>query len=792
MDSEQQQHLIEQLIPLLREKDFNDIFNRLTQDENSNSRFLIKMEIKRRCTPCRRVIDMRDELGDECLVHESDGITHFMPAEAIGLFQSQCYLYKDDYTLGVYEALQYWQKHHHGKSDGPLQPPASPFRQYDVNPIAFASYYGRRQERMHFSSPVLIKFADGDKLFAKSSDLSLGGIRVSVPYLPNYQTGAQVEVFFTGLERDHANPVLHHSVSYQILGEESKEGKFWLRLVKTGEHPGFDQFLSEFIESNKSRYRVSVDYLLSAAIIKGYEQFYLPRMTGMPLFFGSGDSPSLEIALRTENNQHILEYWRDAKNRDMLASLFSATRMQALLPAAGELKETLIYCFTHSVRSHLYFFSATREELLQSGLMSLFFQVGARRPSWRVYKFSLERCDLHEADLASQQSKESPQLQDMLLQERLKQISYVGLLQDVGLDSQREEFQYDASAQHNANELQRFGHDSSAAPFEIETLHYVQLRKEARYIHKTAVAIKHNGRAWLGWTRDISAHGMQIELEEPFEGVKDDIVTIALPRLQELSKSMDLQRLPYRLVSINLTRTVLHLCIEGDPERHTGRQFFKLLIESNQNKLKAAQEQRRYRGMARALRNIYTHHVFSTPVYINKLKGAPRPASIGHAPQPRSLSRLLKACAEQGDQDNLYPLFQGELLKQLIMNPLRAIEREDQPQEEEVYIASLQTAAGLPIFTSRLASSFKNVAEKRSFIEQALRQGEFYSVLVGISRTGRPDTNFIANELDYIAKFAIHKAKKLEEELWSVVGVGELTDTSQATLFRLGITAPVN
>ena len=363
MDSEQQQHLIEQLIPLLREKDFDDIFNRLTQDENSNSRFLIKMEIKRRCTPCRRVIDMRDELGDECLVHESDGITHFMPAEAIGLFQSQCYLYKDDYTLGVYEALQYWQKHHHGKSDGPLQPPASPFRQYDVNPIAFASYYGRRQERMHFSSPVLIKFADGDKLFAKSSDLSLGGIRVSVPYLPNYQTGAQVEVFFTGLERDHANPVLHHSVSYQILGEESKEGKFWLRLVKTGEHPGFDQFLSEFIESNKSRYRVSVDYLLSAAIIKGYEQFYLPRMTGMPLFFGTGDSPNLEIALRTENNQHLLEYWRDEKNRDALAGLFNAERMKRLCPAPGTTTEAIIYCFTHTVRSHIYFFSATAEEL---------------------------------------------------------------------------------------------------------------------------------------------------------------------------------------------------------------------------------------------------------------------------------------------------------------------------------------------------------------------------------------------------------------------------------------------
>ena len=63
MDSEQPLHLIEQLVPLLREKDFDEIFNRLTQNENTNSRILLKMELKRKCTPCRRVIDMRNELG---------------------------------------------------------------------------------------------------------------------------------------------------------------------------------------------------------------------------------------------------------------------------------------------------------------------------------------------------------------------------------------------------------------------------------------------------------------------------------------------------------------------------------------------------------------------------------------------------------------------------------------------------------------------------------------------------------------------------------------------------------
>jgi len=191
--------------------------------------------------------------------------------------------------------------------------------------------------------------------------------------------------------------------------------------------------------------------------------------------------------------------------------------------------------------------------------------------------------------------------------------------------------------------------------------------------------------------------------------------------------------------------------------------------------------------MARALRNLYTHHLFNTPVYVNKLKAAPRPAAAGLSPRPRSLSRLLRSCAEQEDQLNLYPLLQGTLLKTLLLDPLRAIVREDKPEEEEVYIANLHSQGGAPLFRSHLASSFVSVEQKRHFIELALQQGEFYSVLVGISRTGRPDTSFIANELDYIAKFAIHKAKKLEEELWSVVGVVELTDTTEATLFRLGI-----
>ncbi|MBU2180737.1 MAG: hypothetical protein KJ930_15025, partial [Gammaproteobacteria bacterium] len=58
-----------------------------------------------------------------------------------------------------------------------------------------------------------------------------------------------------------------------------------------------------------------------------------------------------------------------------------------------------------------------------------------------------------------------------------------------------------------------------------------------------------------------------------------------------------------------------------------------------------------------------------------------------------------------------------------------------------------------------------------------------------LSRTGRPDTEHISKELGYVSVYAIHKAKVLEEELWSVVGVGDVIDISDEILLRYGVSA---
>ena len=59
MENRKSEALLEQLLPLQAEPDFDALFERLTQGESANTRFLLKMEIKQKGSPCMRVMDMR-------------------------------------------------------------------------------------------------------------------------------------------------------------------------------------------------------------------------------------------------------------------------------------------------------------------------------------------------------------------------------------------------------------------------------------------------------------------------------------------------------------------------------------------------------------------------------------------------------------------------------------------------------------------------------------------------------------------------------------------------------------
>ena len=784
MDAEKTHPLLEQLLPLLEEPDFDNIFSRLTQGESNNTRFLLKMELKRLSTPCVRSIDLRARHSAIPFAHS--GIQHFMTQEDIEVFHAALTTYHGKYTLGVYEAVMSAQKErlkHDSQQEG--DPQHDPHR-FEIDSIQFASYYHRREERMHFSSPVLLRLGEVAAIQAKTSDISLGGLRLLMTEPVAFEVGDLCQVTFTGLQKESPAAVIDEPVYYQIMGEELRDNRFWLKLLRADSDPELDRYLHNFIEINKLRYRISIDYLLSSVEVKGYEQYYLPRLTGLPLFFSKSPAPTLLHVLKSENNQAVLEYWRDERNVDRLAGLFNPLRMERLLAQPQNHKQCWIYSFTHTVRSHIYFFSATSEELENSGLRDLFFTVGAKRPSWRVFKLDLEAIQLNQQGLKSLINIEDlPPAHVTSVEQHLDLLGYVGQLTVIDDDAHRQDYLTDALADYKANQLHMFAHELEVPEFELELLHYVQLRKERRYMHKTAVAVKNGSQTLVGWTRDISTQGLQIELEQPMACSDGDVIRLTLPKLQALTLDMKLNDLPYKVVHANPARTVLNLSIFGDAETHIGRRFFQRLIDSNPDKLKLARELRRLSGMSRALRNLYTYHLFNTPLYLSKNKPN-RLGMLGAIDKPRPLQSLLSDSAID-KPFNMLPLFQGELLKRILLIPLRQLHRNDAPRLCEVFISRQHDRQGNLCYDSRLESDFPSTEAKRQFVRQARQQGRFYSVRLHLSRTGRPDIDFIAGELDYVAKYAIHKARQLEDSLWSIIGICDMMDTTPATLFRLKI-----
>ncbi len=51
--------------------------------------------------------------------------------------------------------------------------------------------------------------------------------------------------------------------------------------------------------------------------------------------------------------------------------------------------------------------------------------------------------------------------------------------------------------------------------------------------------------------------------------------------------------------------------------------------------------------------------------------------------------------------------------------------------------------------------------------------------------------DYLANELRYVSHYAIHKAKDLEEALWSVTGVCDLIDVTEYVVRNMGFDAPL-
>ncbi|MGB1305306.1 MAG: PilZ domain-containing protein, partial [Pseudoalteromonas marina] len=85
---------------------------------------------------------------------------------------------------------------------------------------------------------------------------------------------------------------------------------------------------------------------LDAVVSKGYEQYYIPRVTSLYVFLSKKDDqyyPSL--SLTTENNIFIQRYFTDERSVPCLYNVLNHKRVSGLLTQPTAVKEDYLYTF---------------------------------------------------------------------------------------------------------------------------------------------------------------------------------------------------------------------------------------------------------------------------------------------------------------------------------------------------------------------------------------------------------------------------------------------------------------
>ena len=812
--------IIERLKPLLNTSEFSEVFNILTAEIPKPKQFLLKMELKRLGQPCGYYIDLRGKVDGEVRPYEHKGKTHYLDDTAIKAFERGIKRY-GQYTLGLYEEVtntdNNYRVRHKQETNQRIQAVISGDPLLAKKPVAentddeksgpsliqFASYCSRGEERMNFIIDIEIEAEDGEHFQASTVDLSVSGSKLKVPNSRRLQAGQKIAIFFRGLEQEFALGN-DNGIAYLVLDTEVVERAQYVRVKRIieNENKGFAEFLKNFINGNKRRYKVNLDNTLDAVVVKGYEQFYLPRISSLPVFLAVREGLPVPIcALTTENNRQLVQYFQDERQFSVLMQILSGKRLKTCLSKAPLERSTTLYCFTHAAKGKLYYYSATADELAQTPhLQNVFFGFGAQKPSWRVFHLVVHRthpADAHVLlslpDSADSEISKLNQPPPQLVQNMIQDFRYVACLTDITQQESTLLYQQISFDESLLGQLKVYGHPKldEMPPLESVAVQYVNLRAEGRFLYKTKVMLKVNSQHYIeAITRDFSSKGLQIETSETISYQKGDKVQLALPDMQKISSKYGLTDLEYEVMAVSKSQLVMNLRIIEGETPHQGRLFFEQLIKSNRAKLTLAEETPKFAGLGQALRNMYVKALNSFPFFMHRHGIRYDLNVIGRGAEPNNLHRLLGIFQDKQQKFNLQPMLKNNATNLHFANQLKLMKRQDAPKSFELFIRFRQGQSKMEqSFVTEYDFDLKTAQARQYFVQDALANDLLFCFRIFLSRTGRPDTEHINKELSYVSVYAIHKAKVLEEELWSVVGVGDVIDISDEILLRYGVPA---
>lgn len=798
-DLEQYQDIIEQLKPMINEPEFNQVLSQIASHIPKQKRFLLKMELKRLARPCTRLIDLRGHIDGQCDVYNHEGRDHYMDDVATEVFEKQVRQF-GSYTIGVYEAVSNTENNYRVIQQKQQQSIEQATRDkddiYKIDLINFGRYSRRGEERMNFAVNIEIFTEQNRGIQASTINISVNGLKAKLNKEQLFKVGDKITIQFRGLEGEYTLDK-KNGIGYKITQVDRDKHEQHLCMQRTHDipTPAFDAFIERFIHGNKRRYKVNMDNTFDAIRNKTFEQYYIPNFTSMPIFIEKHEKQyRAKYMLSNDCNRESIYYWTDEEHQLKLGYLLPDKRIATVLAKQEGQQETFIYAFNHIKDDKLYFYSASQDELLSNhSLLALFLSYGSRKASWRVYKLQITALDLQDAhlplsipDSVNATVKRQNQPPTPRLMGRLKRVSHMALITDITEEAGANRYQKLKLNRQHLPHLKHFGHPRNRPPADIDIFRFkfVDQRKETRFELRTAVVVRIDDLEFIGVSEDISVRGLRVELKTYYPKERESVVNLSFPSLQSVTQKYTLVDLPYQVRSLSADCNVLHLQAVSD-EGKVAERFFDELIRNNRAKLKAYNDEEEIPGMGEALRNIYAKNTLNLAFFIRKEEGKLLPEA---AASSSSHSRLLSVFGHQADRDeiNLKLLYQSQgVEKEFMVRALRQLKRTNTPVMRELFIAfDPSQVEYADAVKSRLLEDFNDDKQRRDFIASALNNGQFIAVKIFISRTGRPDTDTLQTEINYVGSYAIHRSKMLQEQLWGIIGVGDMLDVTDEVMLR--------
>lgn len=769
--------LFDQLLPLYGQDTFDAVLAELTPNANASERLIIKMEVRRLMAPCSKPVDLRGKVVGECRRYFLHGVNHWMDDVAINLYHRRVEVYQGKITMGLWEEL-----HNTPNSYRVLQRlggvrALESLDTVDAVPLRFGHYLSRSESRIQLSTRIQAYLPDGTEVNGTTIDISNSGMQVKLPASFRYEVGSTLVVYFPQLGDECQLPELLTGLDYRVLGAELNLNgdsfqRLRLRLMSSTDAVKRAIEIKSLTDDLASRTENEDKFLTTRS--RAYEQVFLEQTPSLPLFFCGN---RLRYSLLTDQNRALWDYWHDERNQPVIDKLFSEKRLQYLALEGLTNSETLIYCFSHQQGEKIFFFSACPTEL-NAELRRLFWHVGSSRPSWRVLRVTMAK--ISEEDARRLQEASPAHIQ------QIDEMTHIATIQDLTLSHTSADFRIPVKPKLSTKQLNPFAHPRDPIlPVEAMPSVLAPQRKEPRYQHRTNVTLLHHMSGELqGQTIDFSTRGLNLVLDKPFTGSKDQEVSVTFTDLRRVDPAAPLGNMPYKVVQISEDRTNIKLALLDDRYSKHRRHYLQRLIEHNQHKLMLDSEHLPDAPLLHAMHQMLLTRLSATPYFLTRRGETLQVSAIGANFPGNELSRLLQKSASSGMMSLGAVL--GEHLSKYATPVTR--QRNRQPQVcHEFYIAATFNNGTVIDITSRPLESFNSPEQRKMFISRARKHGKFFAVRNWLQPLDNGGQWLPPETLEPLLTLSTQRARQLEMEFTDLCAYGEMSDITDEVLRRLEI-----